>query len=73
MKASINCKEREFEEGTKFIEVVRLIREAKKDEPMIKTIKERRNKKRPAKKQNRVKTIYARLNPVTFLKLSETR
>ena len=41
LKASINCKEREFEEGTKFIEVVRLIREAKKDEPMIKTIVEK--------------------------------
>jgi len=38
MKASINCKEREFREGAKFIEVVNLIREAKKDEPMIKTI-----------------------------------
>ena len=44
MKASINCKEQEFEEGTKFIEVVRLIREAKKDEPMIKTIKEKTGK-----------------------------
>lgn len=38
MKASINCKEQEFEEGTKFIEVVKRIREAKKDEPMITTI-----------------------------------
>jgi len=44
MKASINCKEREFQEGTKFIEVVKLIREAKKDEPMIKTIKEKTGK-----------------------------
>jgi sulfur carrier protein ThiS len=44
MKASINCKEREFREGTKFIEVVKLIREAKKDEPMIKTIKEKTGK-----------------------------
>jgi len=41
MKASINCKEREFREGAKFIEVVNLIREAKKDEPMIKTIIEK--------------------------------
>ncbi len=44
MKASINCKEREFKAGTKFIEVVRLIREAKKDEPMIKTIVEKTGK-----------------------------
>ena len=44
MKASINCKEREFQEGTKFIEVVKLIREAKKDEPMIKTIKKKTGK-----------------------------
>ena len=44
MKASINCKEREFREGTRFIEVVNLIREAKKDEPMIKTIIEKTGK-----------------------------
>lgn len=44
MKAAINCKEREFKEGTKFIEVVRLIREAKKAEPMIKTIIEKTGK-----------------------------
>ncbi len=44
MKASINCKEREFREGAKFIEVVNLIREAKKDEPMIKTIIEKTGK-----------------------------
>ena len=41
MKVFINCKEREFQEGTRFIEVVKLIREAKKDEPMIKTIREK--------------------------------
>ena len=41
MKALINCKEQEFQEGTRFIEVVKLIREAKKDEPMIKTIREK--------------------------------
>ncbi len=44
MKASINCKEQEFREGAKFIEVVNLIREAKKDEPMIKTIVEKTGK-----------------------------
>ncbi len=38
MKAFINCKPKEFKEGTRFIEVVKLIREAKKDEPMIRTI-----------------------------------
>ena len=41
LKVSINCKEREFPEGTRFIEVVNLIREAKKDEPMIKTMTEK--------------------------------
>lgn len=41
MKASINCKEREFRKGARFIEVVNLIREAKKDEPMIRTIIEK--------------------------------
>ena len=44
MKASINCKDREFKEGTKFIEVVNIIREAKNDEPMIKTIIEKTGK-----------------------------
>ena len=44
MKASINCKQYEFKEGAKFIEVVEIIREAKKDEPMIKTIRERTGK-----------------------------
>ena len=44
MKASINCKEFEFSKGTKFIEVVKQIHEAKKDEPMIKTIKEKTGK-----------------------------
>ena len=44
MKASINCKEHEFPEGTKFIEVVKRVREAKKDEPMIKTIREKTGK-----------------------------
>jgi len=36
MKVSINCKLHEFEEGAKLIEVVKFIREKKKDEPMIK-------------------------------------
>lgn len=44
MKASINCKEYTFEEGAKFIEVVELIREAKKDEPMINAIREKTGK-----------------------------
>ena len=44
MKASINCKEYEFPAGTKFIEVVKFIREAKKDEPMISTILEKTGK-----------------------------
>jgi sulfur carrier protein ThiS len=44
MKACINCKEQEFEEGTTFIEVVRRVREAKKDEPMIKAIVEKTGK-----------------------------
>lgn len=39
MKVSINLKELDFPEGTKLIEVVKRIREAKKDEPMIKAIK----------------------------------
>jgi sulfur carrier protein ThiS len=41
MKVFINLKEWEFQEGTKFIEVVNLVKEAKKDEPMIKTIREK--------------------------------
>ena len=44
MKAFINCKEYKFKEGAKFIEVVELIREAKKDEPMIKAIMEKTGK-----------------------------
>ena len=44
MKAAINCKEYKFKEGAKFIEVVELIRETKKDEPMIKAIREKTGK-----------------------------
>ncbi len=44
VKAFINCKEVQFPEGTKFIEVVKLIREANKDEPMIRTIREKTGK-----------------------------
>ena len=44
MKVFINNKEREFREGTKIIEVVNLIHEAKKDEPMIKAIREKTGK-----------------------------
>jgi thiamine biosynthesis protein ThiS len=41
MKVFIDLKEREFQEGTKFIEVVNLIGKTKRDEPMIKTIREK--------------------------------
>jgi sulfur carrier protein ThiS len=44
MKARINCRDQEFAEGTKFIEVVNRIRESKKDEPMIRTIREKTGK-----------------------------
>ena len=44
MKASVNCKQHDFPEGTKLIEVVKRIREAKKDEPMIKAIREKTGK-----------------------------
>ena len=41
MKVFVNNKEREFREGTKIIEVVNLIKEANKDEPMIKAMREK--------------------------------
>jgi thiamine biosynthesis protein ThiS len=41
MKVFIDLKECEFQEGTRFIAVVNLIRETKKDEPMIKAIREK--------------------------------
>ena len=41
MKVFINRKERKFKEGAKFIDVVNLIREEKKNEPMVKTIREK--------------------------------
>lgn len=44
MKVFINLKEWEFPHGTKFIDVVDLIREAKQDEPMIKAIREKTGK-----------------------------
>ena len=44
MKVSINCKQREFREGARFIEVVNLVRETKKDEPMIRTLIEKTGK-----------------------------
>jgi len=44
MIARINCREQEFAEGTRFIDVVTRIRESKKDEPMIKAIKEKTGK-----------------------------
>jgi thiamine biosynthesis protein ThiS len=44
MKVFINLKEWDFPNATKFIDVVDIIREAKKDEPMIKTIREKTGK-----------------------------
>ncbi len=44
MKARINCRDHEFAEGTMFIDVVTRIRESKKDEPMIRTIREKTGK-----------------------------
>ncbi|UCE51847.1 MAG: MoaD/ThiS family protein [Desulfobacterales bacterium] len=44
MKVFINLKEWDFPNGTKFIDVVDIIREAKKNEPMIKTIREKTGK-----------------------------
>ena len=41
MKVFINRKERGFKEGAKFIDVVNLIREEKKNEPMVKAIREK--------------------------------
>ena len=41
MKVFINRKERRFKEGARFIDVVNLIREEKKNEPMVKTIREK--------------------------------
>ena len=39
MKVFVDRKERMFKEGAKFIEVVNLVREEKKNEPMVKTIR----------------------------------
>ena len=44
MKVFINLKEWEFPDGTRFIHVVNLVREATKDEPMIKSIREKTGK-----------------------------
>ena len=41
MKVFINRKELRFKAGAKFIDVVNLIREEKKNEPMVKTIREK--------------------------------
>jgi len=38
MKVKINYQERDFEPGIKFAQVVHMIRESKKEEPMIKAI-----------------------------------
>ena len=44
MKISVNCKEKEFPEGTKFREIVKQVVETKKDEPMLKTIEKKTGK-----------------------------
>ena len=44
MKITINCRDYEFPEGTKFIRIVEFVREEKKDEPMIKAIREKEGK-----------------------------
>ena len=44
MKISINCKEKEFPEGTKFVEIVEQVVASKKDEPMLKTIQKKTGK-----------------------------
>lgn len=41
MKVQINLKKREFPPGTKFTQVVNLIREANKDEPVMKSLIEK--------------------------------
>jgi sulfur carrier protein ThiS len=41
MKVKINYEERDFAPGAKFMEVVRTVREAKKKEPMIKSLTEK--------------------------------
>jgi len=41
MKVKINYQERDFEPGTKLAQVVKMIRESKKEEPMIKAIVEK--------------------------------
>lgn len=41
MKVSLNCRERELEPGTRLIQVVDLIRETKKNEPVIRLLIEK--------------------------------
>jgi len=38
MRVTINSKEQEIEPGTKLVQVIQKIREAQKDEPMIKSL-----------------------------------
>ena len=45
MKVFINLKEWELQERTKFVEVVTLVHEAEKDDPMIKMIREKTGKR----------------------------
>jgi len=44
MKVLLALRERELEEGARFIDVVQLVQEAVKDEPMIRTIREKTGK-----------------------------
>jgi sulfur carrier protein ThiS len=41
MKVKINYEERDFAPGTRFTEVVQMVRKAKKNEPMIKSLVEK--------------------------------
>lgn len=41
MKVKINYEERDLAPGTRFTEVVKIVRKAKKNEPMIKSLVER--------------------------------
>lgn len=44
MKVFVGLRERELQEGARFVDVVNLIQEAMKDEPMIRTIREKTGK-----------------------------
>ena len=44
MRVSVNCKSHDFEPGTKLAHIVAMTREATKNDPMIRTIKEKTGK-----------------------------